>query len=273
MKEQFSSNAIVIGMDPISENNQLVYFLTENDGLLRATLYGGRKSHLKNYILQWNSGILTYTKSKKDFLTVIDFDVNNFHNSITDNITKLRLATACQEIVINTKSIATGEDYWKWVIGFINGLDLCTTKYGCVTAFLRFVWRYLYLMGMQPDITTCANCKKSIFNNTCALDSSNTDNINVNNQTADNFDFVLYNKSEHEFLCSNCATQCEDPNTVRLSITAASYLNSIMNCDYKTTQTTKLSNDVILELYNFLIFLIEEACEKPIYAIQSLKIL
>lgn len=268
MKEQLSSEALVVSMRPVRDNDQLVTFLTKNEGLLQATLFGGRKSHLRNFVLQWNSGTLFYNKGKKPFITIEDFVVENYHSSVYTNITKLRLCSACEEIVIASKSIATSESYWKWVIGFIDGLDLCNSDYSCVTAFLRFVWRYLYLMGQQPDLSVCQECGSPLIKNKLAPSGD----IQLTAACQSDSDFVFYDKSEHEFLCRSCAISLKKGNLVKLSITAVSYLDAVMSCDYKITQTIRLNKSVVGELYSFLVALIEEACESRIYSLNGLKL-
>lgn len=250
------TNAIVLMIQPVRDIDYSVDLLTEDLGLVKARLYGGGKSHLRNFVLPWNSGELTYKITKKTFYSIEDFSINNYHQSISKSLEKIIIACACEEIITYTKVETDCKRFWDMTMGFIDGLDVCKTTYSCITAFYRFLWRYLSLLGLQPEIKNCANCGESFL-----LD-------NNKDKSAPN---IYYDKTEHQFLCEKCGAIVDSNNTIPISHEALNYLNLTMNATYKTTQGILLSASSQKQLSHILFSMIEDACGRQLLSLKNFK--
>ena len=77
------------------------------------------------------------------------------------------------------------EQCWKLVSGFLDGLELATEEQGRL-GLVRFLWRFLELLGVQPDSSYCGSCGKSF--------------ITEKHSPAD---MAYYNRFDNDFICSS----------------------------------------------------------------------
>lgn len=156
MGKSITTCAVVLSVKASGENNSLVSFYTKDEGLLYATMYGGAKSRFKSLVSTWNSGILYLSQSNKQkFYKINDFDVKNYHLSFRENLLKMWSASLAAQILIKTKCAGERELCWSLFTGFIDGLELCTTDEQCEMGLIRFLWRFIGLLGVSPDEEMC----------------------------------------------------------------------------------------------------------------------
>lgn len=239
------THAIVLSIRTVQESNGLVRFLTKEMGVVDATLFGGHKSHLRSLVSPWNSGILYLNEDKKKFLRVSDFDVQNYHISFREDISKMWMVSACAQIILKTQDIPS-DKFWLTISGFVDGLDLCKTRYECTTGLLRFLWRYLALMGLQPDIARCASCQKSLLTSQSG---------------------AVYDRSEHSFLCKDCVGG--DFAEFAVSAEGVRYLDAVNTLRPGDVRAIRLSDASIAQLRSILFYLIQEVVGSKIDALQS----
>ena len=151
MNRSYSTNAIVLNLKPSGENNSTVTLLTPDKGIMYATLYGGPKSKMKSLVAQWHSGkIWLYDNPEKKQTKISDIEVVNYHPSFGQNLFKMFAASLAAEIAIKTKCSGSPEQCFKLVHGLFDGMELCDEEQSRL-GLIRFLWRYLALMGVQPE--------------------------------------------------------------------------------------------------------------------------
>lgn len=232
MPKQVVSQATVISIKPSGENNYSVTFLTQKEGILYATLYGGPKSKLKSLVSPWNSGTAYFSITNNHSYKISDFDVKTYHLSFRESLLKFWQASLAAEIIIKTKCGGSPEKCWALVNGFLDGLDFCSEDEQCTAGLLRFLWRYLNLLGLQLDTEFCCNCGEKLTS------------------------YGFYNSSENGFSCQVCN---QNKTSLLLDQKGLIYLNAISKLSPKEVRNTPLSSDSVSLLKQLLYYLIENA--------------
>lgn len=232
----FSCKALILSLMSVQESNSLVRFLDEENGIKQATLFGAHKSHLRGFVSPWNCGVLYLSEGRGGFLRISDFDVTKYHPTFSSDVTKLWLSSLVMQILLSTQATG-GEHLWVVVNGFIDGLDMVASKEAAIAGFLRFLWRYLRVLGLQPEV------KKE-----------------------DRF----FDKSEHVFLrsLSEGSLGIDGPARrsalIAMSEESATYLYSLNTQKASDARKVRLSPNATRELRSLLFFLIEDACGRKL---------
>lgn len=197
MNRSFSTDAVVLSSRILGEDNRIVTFLSPDRGVFDAILYGGRKSKLRSMVSPFHSGKgWFYNDESRHSIKVTDFDPVSFRPSLRENLYKTYAASFASELVIKTQGTPEPEELSKlWILvnGFLDGLDLSSDE-DAHLGTLRFIWRYLEFLGMQPDASECAVCGHSFI-------KAETDFLP---QTDYNM-LEYYEEVHHGFLCHECA--------------------------------------------------------------------
>ena len=151
MQRSYYTNAIILNLKPTGENNSTVTLITPDKGIIYATLYGGPKSKMRSLVAQWHSGkIWLYDNPEKKQTKISDMEVLNYHQSFGENLFKMYAASLAAEIAIKTRCAGSPDHCFKLVSGFLDGMELCDEEQSRL-GLIRFLWRYLALMGVQPE--------------------------------------------------------------------------------------------------------------------------
>ena len=151
MQRSFFTNAIILNLKPAGENNSTVTLLTPDKGIIYATLYGGPKSKLRSLVALWHAGkIWLYENPEKKQTKISDMEVTNYHSTFGQNLFKMYAASLAAELAIKTRCTGSPQECFKIVSGFLDGMELCDEE-SCRLGMLRFLWRYLELMGVRPE--------------------------------------------------------------------------------------------------------------------------
>ena len=163
MQRNFITDALVLSVSPAGENNRSVCILSADRGILWGILYGGPKSKMRSLVSPFNRGkMYLYHDAVKKTVKITDFDVEKFHYSFRESLFKSWAASLACELVIKTKAAGSPEECWNLANGFLDGLDLCNEKAGKL-GLIRFLWRYLGLLGVQPDTDACPDCQQKFL--------------------------------------------------------------------------------------------------------------
>ncbi len=241
MQRNLVTLATVISIKPSGENNASVCFLTKEEGVVYGILYGGRKSRLRSLVSTWNTGILYLSFSKGSY-KISDFDVKEYHPSFRENIFKSCAASLAAEVALKTKCAGNSEVCWALVNGFLHGLDVCQAQDAAVSGLIRFLWRYLELLGLQPDGAACARCGELLYTG------------------------GFYAQHENCFLCSNCA---KSGYPVFVGGEGLRYLSFISSVSPAEAASSVVPADSVDQLKNLLYFLIENACDSVLLSLKT----
>lgn len=289
MSRNSSTEAIVFSVKPLGENNSSVRLFTPQ-GILYATLYGGPKSRLRPRVSVWNSGTAwLYTNEQNGSIKISDFDVKNYHLSFRGDLFKNFAAAIAAEIVIKTNAAGSAEKCFHLTSGFLDGLEIADASQSR-SGLIRFLWRYLELLGIQPDAENCAVCGKAFADESSGAgdsfasdgDSAGADESvgasasasadkSANTSTLAGAG-VSYELSENGFVCTECHEAngvVLDDRPLFLTREAVNYLASVSNMTAAQSRALHLSNNAESELKRLLFFLIEQACGTKLKTLES----
>lgn len=151
--------AIVLTVKNSGESNREAVFLTREEGLLRATLFGGPKSKLRSHVSSFNRGTLwVYHDPVRDSRKVTDFDVETWRPGIREDYGRILAASFLVELVLQGHGGgANPEEVYLLLdegLEILASADLSQRRH----IVLRFVWQYLEILGILPDLSHCGSC-------------------------------------------------------------------------------------------------------------------
>ena len=279
MPKSLSMLATVISLKPQGENNSSVCLLTQTEGILYATLYGGHKSRLKGLVSPWNTGEVWLSQdAKSGFYKISDFSVKKYHLTFRDSLAKYYASSLAAELALYTKCAGNAKEFWALFNGFIDGLDFCTEDSQCKTGLVRFLWRFLSLSGVQPDATECACCsKKFLEQNTVWNRKQNTGGITYGitgendqrkNEVEDRKNGAEFLVTENQFFCGDCK-KIDEKTLFFLNRTAMSYLSAIQNLSPKEARTWPVTEEALSQIEDLLFYLIENVAGKKLKTLST----
>ncbi|MBQ9495666.1 MAG: DNA repair protein RecO C-terminal domain-containing protein [Treponema sp.] len=261
MSRNYVTQAIIFSVKPLGENNSSVCFLTKENGIVYATMYGGPKSKLRSLAAQWNSGTAYLYCKERDVLErnvkLSDFDVHKYHLSFRENLHKMYAASLAAELILRTKCAGSFETCWQLASGFFDGLEIAPDTQ-CSAGLARFLWRYLALLGVQPDASSCAACGKLLTGN--------------NAQNA-----VVYEPGENVFLCHACAErliahgalQKQEAYRFILSAEAVQYLDAVAKRAPAQSRALPLDESALHDIKHLVFFLAEQAAGTKLKTLET----
>lgn len=251
MTRSFQCQAIVLSIKECGENNSNVTLLTPEQGILYATLYGGPKSRLRSLVSLWNCGnIWFYENPEKSQTKITDFEVKSFHNSFGENLFKMYAASLASELAIKTRCGGSNGECFTIVKGFFDGMELCNEEQSRL-GLLRFLWRFLELLGLMPDVHCCCHCGKE-FTNISFADEM----------------ISHYNNIENSFICPECTAE-NHKSDFPVSIKGVRYLAAITFLKPSESRKIQIDKNCYEQLKQLIFFLIENAVSQKLNTIET----
>jgi DNA repair protein RecO (recombination protein O) len=159
MARSFTYEALVLRARPAGESNREAWFLTREEGILKATVFGGPKSRLRAYVSPFHQGTLwVYHNPVRDYRTVTDFDVRCWRPGLREQYERIETAGTVAETAL--ASFGGGGD-WERALGLAgSALDALSEADAacCSRILIHFLWNWLDFLGLTPDIRHCASC-------------------------------------------------------------------------------------------------------------------
>ncbi len=249
MNRSSSTFAIVLSLKPLGENNSSVTLLTLDDGIVYAVLYGGPKSRLRSLVSQWNSGkVWLYENPEKNQIKISDFEVKNFHESFSQNLYKLYAASLAAELAIKTRCAGSAQECFRLVSGFFDGMELCDEEQSRL-GLIRFLWRYLELLGLQPQSHACGLCGKTFLDRQFAPEA-----------------ISYYNSMENSFICPYCAGP---ENAIPVKNTAVQYLSALTVLSPSNARKLSIDEETYGQIRQLVFFLIENSIDQKLNSIET----
>ena len=255
MNRSTSTSAIVLSLRPLGENNSSVTLLTSDNGIVYAVLYGGPKSRLRSLVAQWNSGkVWLYENPEKNPIKISDFEVVNYHPSFSQNLFKSYAASLAAEIAIKTRCAGSASQCHRLVSGFLDGMELCDEEQSRL-GLLRFLWRYLELLGIQPNSHACCNCGKTFLDTRFAPNAVS-----------------YYNGMENSFICPDCVESggsSQSGNMINVHFSAVQYLSALTVLSPSEARKLSIDQEVYGQIRQLVFFLIENSIDQKLNSIET----
>ncbi len=110
---------------------------------------------MRSLVQPFNSGILyTYEDKAKSQSKIMDFEVKNYHQGVKANLYKIWAANLASELVFKTKCGGEPKTAFLLLSAFLDGCDI-TDENNARLGTIRFLWRYLALLGVRPEPEKC----------------------------------------------------------------------------------------------------------------------
>ena len=159
MQRSFSSSALVLRVRPSGESNREVSFLSAEEGIIGATLFGGPKSRLRSHVSPFNSGTLwIYRDPAKGFAKVSDFDVDSWRPGLRELYER---GEAAFRIAGTILAGLGGGGAWPEALGLalpaLDALESAAADF-CERIVLQFLWRWAGFLGNRPPLGGCSFC-------------------------------------------------------------------------------------------------------------------
>jgi DNA repair protein RecO (recombination protein O) len=218
MSRSFTYQALVLKTHSSGESNRDAWFLTAEEGLIRATVFGGPKSRLRAHVSPFNRGILwIYHDPIRDSRKVSDFDVKAWRPGLRELYERTMAADAIADTILAAHG---GGGNWREALSLTDsGLDALENAGEdlCVRIFIHFLWNWANILGLRPDIGLCGSCGRL-----------------TNAGKADPDGLLWYDQREGNFLCPSCANDAfGSVNQGRLPLNAGGrrWLVAVENLD------------------------------------------
>jgi len=187
MSRNAEYTALVLRCRPSGESNSEVTLLTAEEGIIKATVFGGPKSKLRAHAAPYNTGRLwIYRDKSKEYGKLSDFDVRSWRPGLRELYERTMTAAVVAETILS--SHGGGGDWGtalKLASDTLDTLESANEEL-CATLQIHFLWRWAGFLGIQPNLEYCAECEQK-------------------DNTA-----LWYNIRGNSALCENCVTGIRD---------------------------------------------------------------
>jgi len=159
MSRTFVYTALVLRNRPSGESNSEITLLTAEEGIFKATVYGGPKSKLRSHSSPYNSGqVWIYRDPAKDYSKLSDFDVHSWRPGLRELYERTMAASAVAETILSTHG--GGGDWGSALKMAVSTLDALETagEELCHRLLVHFLWQWGGFLGIRPHLEGCASC-------------------------------------------------------------------------------------------------------------------
>jgi DNA repair protein RecO (recombination protein O) len=151
----------MLGKEASSE----VTLLTAEEGIIKATVFGGPKSKLKAHSAPYNSGqVWIYHDSSKDYRKLEDFDVYSWRPGLRELYDRTMAAGGLAETILSTHG--GGGDWGTAMELAVTALDALedANEELCPCLLVHFLWLWANFLGIQPQVDCCSSCRNEAAN-------------------------------------------------------------------------------------------------------------
>jgi DNA repair protein RecO (recombination protein O) len=149
----FTYSALILRVRSSGESNREAWILTTQEGILRATVFGGPKSKLRAYVEPYHQGKLwVYLDPIRDSRKITDFDVHSWKPGIREKYERSAAAAAIADTIL---SAFGGGGNWEEAFSLANaslnameGAD----ESCCIRIFIHFLWNWADILGVRPEM-------------------------------------------------------------------------------------------------------------------------
>ena len=161
MPRNYTFSALTLRVKPSGESNREAWFLTAEEGLVKATVFGGAKSRLRSQVAPFHEGnLIIYHDPVKDSRKVTDFDVQLWRPGIRELWERTTTAGALAETVLFSQG---GGGNWPEALKLtgisLDNLETANAE-ACSRIAVYFLWHWARILGIKPDLSGCNSCQK-----------------------------------------------------------------------------------------------------------------
>jgi DNA repair protein RecO (recombination protein O) len=146
-------SALILRVRPSGEANREAWVLTAEEGIVRATVFGGPKSKLRAHVAPYHRGKLwIYLDPVRDSRKITDFDVQSWKPGIRESYERSAAAAAVAETILAGYG---GGGSWGEALGLadasLEALEAADAL-SCERTFIYFLWNWAGILGIRPNL-------------------------------------------------------------------------------------------------------------------------
>jgi len=175
-------SALILRGRPSGESNSEVSLLTAEEGIVKATVFGGPKSKLRSHSAPYNSGrVWIYRDPVKNYSKLNDLDVHSWRPGLRELYDRTMAAGGIAETILSTHG---GGGDWEKALELaeaaLDALENANEEL-CPRILVHFLWLWAGFLGIRPEIEYCSSCGDKAAN-----------------------DSLWFSSRENALLCGNC---------------------------------------------------------------------
>ena len=152
-------HALILRSRPSGESNRELWMLTAEEGILRATMFGGPKSRMRSHAAPFHSGLAwVYHDPVRDSRKLSDIDVQTWRPGLRELYERAMAADAVAETVLASHG---GGGNWEAALALcetvLDALEGADEKL-CERLLICFLFSWARILGIEPDMGHCAHC-------------------------------------------------------------------------------------------------------------------
>jgi DNA repair protein RecO (recombination protein O) len=156
MPRTFILQALVLKTLNSGESNRDAWFLSAEEGIFRATVFGGPKSRLRAHVAPFHRGTLwIYRDPVRDSRKITDFDVRSWRPGLRELYERAMAADAAADTILAAHG---GGGPWGEALDLADSVLDALEKAdgeGCTRIFVHFLWTWAAFLGLRPELA-CA---------------------------------------------------------------------------------------------------------------------
>ena len=153
MPRNLTYSALTLRVKASGESNREAWFLTSEEGIIKATVFGGPKSRLRAQVAPFHEGKLwIYHDPVRDSRKVTDFDVHSYRTGLRELYDRIMTATGLAETIL---AFHGGGGNWPEAFRLSGSvLDVLETADEAVSTRLGlyFMWHWAGILGLRDGL-------------------------------------------------------------------------------------------------------------------------
>ena len=150
MSRNLTYSALTLRVKASGESNREAWFLTAEEGIVKAVVFGGPKSRLRARVSPFHEGKLwVYHDPVRDSRKVSDFDVHSYRSGIRELYERIMTANAVAETVL---AFHGGGGSWpeasRLTSGVLDALEVSDAA-AASRVGLYFLWHWAGILGLR----------------------------------------------------------------------------------------------------------------------------
>jgi len=248
MTRNLKASALVLKINPVGENHRGIAMLVSGEGLLRPLAYGaqGKRSALRASAVPYNRGVANlHFDGAKDRWRLVSFDPEDSHDGLREDLDRFYTATTWAEILLKTHG-AGGDSValFNMAASAFSLLSVSVPR-DIKRLHLGFLWEFLGIEGVQPDLEHCGRCGR-------VISSGNSE-------------------GPVRFLPNGLLTgpECSESTWQVLPEGARRWLQAVTGKTLESTVKTGLASAAEKSAENWLLTIIQSLLERPLRSLQK----
>jgi DNA repair protein RecO (recombination protein O) len=226
--------------------SRILSLMTAEAGLIDVFVFGGPKSKLRSLAAPYAAGrAFVYLDPVKDFLKLTDFEVRDSYPELRDDLERIWSAGLVAELLVKTSG--GGGDYPQVLeLALLSLAALDASVPGATEPLVyQFIWRFVELLGLGPDPTSCSSCAAEL-----------------RPSLGGGYSFAL-----EGFLCPACASRAE--RILPLGTGALRWLTRVLELSYKEAAKLVVLPETLDTLRVLLFGLARSAAQSPLASLEA----